>query len=123
MQKMRMLQLFLILISIMIITGCGSFHKKISDGSLCVEKNGRTKDAVSNPIKYVSFRNISNKQEFEKEWKKNPGWVFANLSHVAYYDREHIKAHLKKFGIEVEFYDDCKGRQAFLVSYSNSMVD
>jgi hypothetical protein len=32
----------------------------IEDGSLAVEKNGRTWDAVSNPRKYKAFVGISN---------------------------------------------------------------
>ena len=69
----------------------------IEDGSLAVEENGRTLDAVSNPRKYKSFMGILNKQDFDKEWKTNPGWVFANFSHIAYYDLEHIKLCLKDF--------------------------
>ena len=94
----------------------------IKDASLTVENNGRTFDAVSNPRKYKSFIGISNKQDFEKEWKSNPGWIFANFSHIAYYDPEHIQSCLEKFNFKATFYDDGKGRQAFLAVDSDKAI-
>ncbi len=69
----------------------------IEDGSLAVEENARTLDVVSNLRKYKSFMGILNKQDFDKKWKINLGWVFSNFSHIAYYDLEHIKSCLKDF--------------------------
>lgn len=94
----------------------------IEDASLTVENNGRTFDAVSNPRKYKSFIGVSNEQDFEKEWKGNPGWIFANFSHIAYYDSEHIASCLEKFNFKVTFFDDGNGRQAFLAVDSDKAI-
>ena len=94
----------------------------IEDGSLAVEKNGRTWDAVSNPRKYKAFVGISNSQDFDEKWKASPAWIFANFAHIAYYDLDHINLCLNKFGFTVTFYDDSKGRQAFLAIDSDKAM-
>ena len=87
---------------------------KVENASLMVEKHGRTWDAMSNPRKYQSMLHGLTRQAFDTLWKENPAVVFANFSHIAYYDAEHVHACLIPLGFDVTCYDDGHGRQGFL---------
>jgi len=117
MKRITIQKALLILTSVIIISGCVT-----PDGSLDVDGTGRTSDSVNNPRKYKAFTGIHNKTEFENVWRKNPGQIFANFSHIAYYDQEYIESSLNKFGFEITFYDDNDGRQAFLAKGSNFSI-
>jgi len=77
---------------------------KVEDASLTVEKHGRTLDAMSNPRKYKSSLHGLSQQDFAAAWKNNPAWVFANFSHIAYYDEKHVQASLEPLGFHVTYY-------------------
>ncbi len=97
--------------------------------------NDRSLDAVLHPEKYPIFVGISDQQEFENSWEKNPMWVLSNLSHAAYYDKDKLYNTLAPFlGITslekpeerteaplFRFYD-VKSAQGFLVVWPDKAV-
>ncbi len=115
MRKTGWLQFNLIVATVLLQSACGTSPEKPADGRLLpVEYHGRTVEAVNYPKMFQSFGNLSDKKQFDKKWVENPGWILANMSHMAYYDREQIESRLKDFDMEIKFYQDGEGGEAFL---------
>ena len=95
-----------------------------------IENRGRTLDAVVNPKNYSPFSKIPDKAAFEAAWKSNPDWIFANMAHAAYCDREDIEKLFKDFGAtEIKFYESKldehgikRGREAFLAIWDDKAI-
>ena len=110
---MKKIKIFLLFVLLLITQGCAT----IADGTKQVgDHAGRSLDAVNNPRKYGPLLDQLSKNDFITAWKNNPDWIFANFSHIAYFDVETIKNKLEKFGFSIIFYNDNKGRQAFLAT-------
>lgn len=115
MRKSNLFQLYLIAATVFLQTACSTSSEQPADGRLLpVEYHGRTIGAVNYPKMYQSFETLSNKNQFEKKWLENPGWILANMSHVAYYDHNQIERRLSDFDLEIRFYQDGEGGEAFL---------
>ena len=94
-----------------------------------IEKRGRTFDSVVNPKKYKPFSKIPDQDAFEVAWKSNPDWIFANMAHAAYCDRDNLKELFTNFGASIEFYESVpnkygfiRGRQAFLATWHDKAI-
>lgn len=92
-------------------------------------RTGRTIDAVLNPKNYPPFPTITNQEQFNQVWVKNPMWIFANMAHAAYCDPDEIKTALAGFGAETRFYQSTadengitRGRQALLSIWSDKAI-
>ena len=95
-----------------------------------IKNRGRTPDAVVNPKNYAPFSKIPDKDAFEAAWKSNPDWIFANMAHAAYCDREDLEELFDKFGVkEIKFYESqpdekgfIRGREAFLAIWDDKAI-
>ena len=56
-----------------------------------IKNRGRTVDGVVNPKNYPPFLNIPDRVAFESAWENNPDWIFANMPHAAYCEKEYLE--------------------------------
>lgn len=94
-----------------------------------IENRGRTLDAVVNPKSYPPFSKIPDAVAFEEAWKSNPDWIFANMAHAAYCDREYLEKLFDNFGAGIKFYESkpdehgiIRGREAFLAIWDDKAI-
>ena len=94
-----------------------------------IDNRGRTLDAVVNPKNYPPFSKISDRNAFEVAWKSNPDWIFANMAHAAYCDREYLEELFENFGAKINFYESkaddngvIKGREAFMAVWGDKAI-
>ncbi len=81
--------------------------------------------ALYYPEKLSLFTQDSNSFEIETQNKKfslKNSWWFANLAHLAYFDKDKIKQKLKKIGFKFETFYDINGTQAFIASSKKILV-
>jgi len=94
-----------------------------------IESRGRTIDGVVNPKNYQPFLAIEDSVDFEVAWKDKPDWIFANMAHAAYCDREYLRVLFESFGANFKFYQSkpdefgiTRGREAFLAIWDDKAI-
>jgi predicted lipase len=94
-----------------------------------IQNRGRTNDGVLNPKNYAPFEKVPDKAAFEAAWEKNQAWVFANMAHAAYCDKEYLEELLGNFGASIKFYQSntdrhgvTRGREAFLAIWPDKAI-
>jgi len=81
----------------------------------------RAIEELISPHKFTP-RIITDKVNFEEEWDNRRDWVLSNLSHIAYFRDEDVKAFMATLGAkETKFYGN-KGAQAFLAKWDDKAV-
>jgi hypothetical protein len=77
--------------------------------------------AVFSPQNYTPSL-IVQKTSFDEQWRTNPSWVLANMSHIAYFNETKIREFADQLGAANTRIYDRKGAQAFLAIWETRAI-